>query len=123
MKKYAYFFSFLLIASFSLALSAQKSLSDLRWRNLVHGQPNEWFGSDEAIRVADNVLLYQRDVGGWPKDTPMHWVLTEDQKEDLRELKSSTEDVTTDNSATYTEMIFLSRMYKETKHDSYKKAF
>lgn len=122
-KNATYLFSFLLIASFSLVLSAQKSLSDLRWRDLVHSQPNEWFGSDEAIWVAENVLLYQRDIGGWPKNTPMHWVLTEDQKEDLRELKSSTDDVTTDNSATYTEMIFLSRMYKETKHAAYKEAF
>lgn len=124
MKKYvSSLFSFLLIASFSCVLSAQKSLSDLRWRDLVHSQPDEWFGSDEAFRVAENVLLYQRDVGGWLKNTSMHRVLTEDQKEDLRELKSSTDDVTTDNGATYTEMIFLSRMYKETKQNSYKKAF
>lgn len=124
MKKYSpHLFSFLLLAFLSLALSAQKSLSDQRWRDLVHDQPDEWFSSDEAGAVAENVLLYQRDIGGWPKNTPIHRVVSDDQKEDLLELKSSTEDVTTDNGAIYTEMVFLSRIYKATKQEKYKESF
>ena len=33
------------------------------WRNCLN-QPKEWYGSDKAIRIADNVLLYQRDTKG-----------------------------------------------------------
>jgi len=41
---------------------------------------HEWYGSAESVRVAENVLLYQRDTGGWPKNTAMHKPLTEPEK-------------------------------------------
>lgn len=116
-------FSFLMIGSLNITLSAQSNLSSVRWKNLVHNQPAEWYQTKEAKQVAENVLLYQRDIGGWPKNTEMHLVLTEDQTEELRILKTSTKDVTTDNGATVTEMIFLSKIYKETHRRVYKKAF
>lgn len=37
----------------------------IKWKDCLD-QPSEWYGSAEAIRIADNVLLYQTISGGWP---------------------------------------------------------
>lgn len=116
-------FAFLLSLTFSLTSSTQQNLVGLKWKNIVYDQPNSWYGSEEAIRVAENVLLYQRDIGGWPKNTPMHVVLTNDEKKELRELKSVGKGATTDNGATVLELDFLSKVYQKTKDDLYKTAF
>ena len=34
-------------------------------------QPRAWYKTEDAIRIADNVLLYQRESGGWPKNIDM----------------------------------------------------
>ena len=49
--------------------------------------------------------------------------LSENDKAKLLSLKSSTEDVTTDNGATIQEMRFLSKMYRQIPDERYKKAF
>ncbi|MBO5824327.1 MAG: pectate lyase, partial [Prevotella sp.] len=51
--------------------------ADSYWKNkFALGQTEEWYGSDEAVRTAENVLLYQRNSGGWPKNIEMHEELT-----------------------------------------------
>ena len=52
-------------------------------------QKGAWYGSSEAIRIADNVLLYQRSGGGWPKNTDMAKVLSNDQKDKLKRDKGT----------------------------------
>jgi pectinesterase len=121
MKKIAYLFC--LIFSLNSALTAQTSLDNLDWKRVVSGQPNEWYGSAEAIGVAENVLLYQRNIGGWPKNTQMHKTLTESQKNDLRKLQTEGEGATTDNGATCTELAFLSKVYEKTEDERFKTAF
>lgn len=46
-------------------------------------QKQDWYSGSEAVRIADNLLLYQRDNGGWNKNTDMATVLTEEEKEVL----------------------------------------
>ncbi|WP_044627689.1 pectate lyase [Neotamlana nanhaiensis] len=96
---------------------------DPSWRRIINKQDKEWFASDEAQTIADNVLLYQRDIGGWPKNTQMQKLLSPEEKEKLKALKQSTDDVTTDNGATIQELLFLSKMYRATKNATYKEAW
>jgi pectinesterase len=84
--------------------------------------PEEWYGSEESIRVAENVLLYQRDIGGWPKNLPLHKPLTEPEKATIHDEKGLN-DAIFDNSATTTEMKFLARMFNKTKNQAYKDSF
>ena len=83
---------------------------------MVFSQPSEWFGTSEAATVAGNVLLYQRNIGGWPKNVQMHLPLSEKEKNELLELKKTGEEATIDNGATTTEMIFMARIYNKTKN-------
>lgn len=53
----------------SAHLSGQKPIDQLPWKTVANHMSDEWYGSDESKAVAENVLLYQRDSGGWPKNT------------------------------------------------------
>jgi pectinesterase len=113
----------LLILSVTCSLQAQRDLGYRGWQKVVYGQPESWYATEEAVRIAENVLLYQRDIGGWPKNTPMHQSLSREEKLELQELQSVDDGATTDNGATISELTYLSKVYKATGTPAYKEAF
>ena len=99
----------------------QAKPTPVKWPDVLKRDAN-WYGSDDARRIADNVLLYQRDSGGWPKNIDMATVLRDGTKAAL--LKQKTEiDSTIDNGATYTQLRYLARVYGARADDRYKQAF
>ena len=101
---------------------AQTPISQRSWKHVATQMPDSWYGTEESKAVAENVLLYQRNVGGWPKNLPMHKPLSGSEKADqLR--KKDTLDAILDNDATTTEMKFLAKMYNKTGTEQYKTAF
>lgn len=116
-------FCLLIICSFILTVSAQKNIVDTDWDDLIYDQPDEWFKTKEAQTIAQNVLLYQRDCGGWPKNIEMHLPLSMEEKEKLRKLKSNGIGATIDNTATVQELDFLSKIYAQNSCKQYKDAF
>lgn len=117
------YLSLLILFFISQSLPAQKDIADMRWKQVVYGQPDDWYGSEEAIRIAENVLLYQLNIGGWPKNTPMHNVLSKREKKVLKKLQPTNKGATTDNGATVMELTYLSKVYKCTGNSAYKAAF
>jgi PelA/Pel-15E family pectate lyase len=103
-------------------IDAQILITKLPWKYVATQMPDSWYGSEESESVAKNVLLYQRDIGGWPKNTPIHLALTEAEKAKVNDDKGNN-DAIFDNSATTTEMKFLAKMYNNTKTDAYKSSF
>jgi PelA/Pel-15E family pectate lyase len=93
----------------------------IKWTESLKQEP-EWYGGDEAARIADNVLLYQRDTGGWPKNIDMAQVLGEKEKSALVKQKPEV-DSTIDNRATFTQLAFLARVYTARKLERHKDAF
>jgi PelA/Pel-15E family pectate lyase len=91
------------------------------WKDCLKQKP-EWYASDEAARIADNVLLYQRESGGWPKNIDMAVVLSEQAKAEIAKQKS-TDDSLIDNGATYTQMDYLARVFNATRHPPFKEGF
>lgn len=110
---------FLCLCSF--AVNAQNTYK--RWSEIIRKSDAAWFSTEDAKRVAENVLLYQRDIGGWPKNIQMQDELTEKQKKDLIALKKTAVETTTDNGATCQEMLFMSRMYAQVKDERYRESF
>ena len=106
----------------SNGISEQVPISQLPWKHVATKMPDEWYSSEESKAVAENVLLYQRDAGGWPKNIPIHNPLTETEKAKVNDDKGNN-DAIFDNSATTTEMKFLARMYNKTYNESYKESF
>jgi PelA/Pel-15E family pectate lyase len=91
------------------------------WSECLEQKP-EWYAGNEATRIADNVLLYQRDSGGWPKNIDMAVVLCEQGKAEIGKQKA-TDDSLIDNGATYTQMRYLSRVFNATRQPRFKEGF
>ena len=101
--------------------AARPGAASLTWRQAL-AQPEEWYAGPEAVRIADNVLLYQRDTGGWNKNLDMAQPLSEGEKARLRAEKKVAES-TIDNGATTQQMYYLARVYTATKQERFKDAF
>lgn len=101
---------------------AQTETIKKRWDFVADKMPDEWYGSQEAIKIAENILLYQRNIGGWPKNIEMHHPLNEEQMQTITKEKNE-EDAIFDNGATTTEMKFLAKVYAKHPDERYQKAF
>lgn len=101
----------------------QSQILNKNWKDIVATDDKAWFSSTEAREIAENVLLYQRNIGGWPKNIQMQKTLSEEEKQKLEALKTDPMDSTTDNGATCMEMLFLSKIYAQVPNEKYKKAF
>jgi PelA/Pel-15E family pectate lyase len=104
----AFIFCLLAVAIESGARSRNKPVASISWRQCLSRRA-EFYAGDEAIRIADNVLLYQRDSGGWQKGIDMARVLGKQDKAKLRKDKSK-KDSTLDNGATHTQIRYLARV-------------
>lgn len=114
----------LLFLSFLVSqLGTQAQVHDKKWKDIIYKSDASWFASVEAQEIAENVLLYQRNIGGWPKNIQMQQPLSTSEKEELVKLKSTNKDLTTDNFATIQEMLFLSEVFKHNPDERYKTAF
>ena len=100
---------------------------------------NHWYGIDEKGKViqpkkdqprykttdlegvADNILLYQKDNGGWPKNYDMFAILTPEQKDSLIKAKPVL-NTTFDNRTTYSHIACLAEVYAVIKNEKYKEA-
>jgi PelA/Pel-15E family pectate lyase len=83
------------------------------------GKPAAWFSSPEAARVGENLLLWQRSSGGWPKDLDMALPLGPEQKATLLRRKDLT-DTTIDNGATHTQIRFLARLFSAARDERFR---
>lgn len=78
-------------------------------------KPDTWFASDEARRIAENILSYQAEAGDWPKNTD---TASTPFTGDPKTLKG-----TFDNSATTDELRFMARSYNATRDKKYCESF
>lgn len=76
----------------------------------------------EAMRIADNLLLYQRESGGWPKNIDMAKPLGDSQRAVVLREKNKN-DSTIDNGATFTQLSFLARVYTAQQQERHRESF
>ncbi|MDD2299823.1 MAG: pectate lyase [Fermentimonas sp.] len=116
----------LLIVTSAIAQDRQNNLNRdylrMRWVNVATRMPSEWYGSDEAKRVAENVLISQKEYGGWAKNLPYHNHFSDSLRQYYIQTKSEIGG-TFDNSSTITELRFLAKVYTHFKDVRYKQAF
>lgn len=75
----------------------------------------------KAVKVAETMLLYQRDNGGWPKNYDEDQALTDAERAGILAQKSL-DDTTIDNGATHSEVRHLAKVYQSTGDERYKEA-
>ena len=81
---------------------------------------DEFYKTEEAQRIGDQVLLYQRVTGGWPKNINMSRPLTDEERAQVLRDKERRDDSTTDNGATNMQMLYLAKLYQATQVERYK---
>jgi PelA/Pel-15E family pectate lyase len=116
----------LLTVTFTSAQNNQEVKSGaylrMRWEEVAMRMPSSWYGSDEAKLVAENVLISQKEIGGWAKNEPYHHIFSDSLKAHYMETKAE-KGGTFDNGSTLTELRFLAKVYSSTKDERYKQAF
>lgn len=85
--------------------------------NPVANQPK--YNESDYTKIADNILLFQRNNGGWPKNYDMKAILTPEQTDSVESTKHILH-TTFDNSTTYTHIHYLAQVYSATKTEKYK---
>lgn len=110
----------LLLPRLTVPASAQAPPAPISWSRALD-QPPAWYASAEAVRIADNVLLYQHENGGWEKNIDMARMLADSERATVG--TTDREGGTTiDNSATYTQVRYLARVYEATRQRRFRDA-
>jgi PelA/Pel-15E family pectate lyase len=78
-------------------------------------KPPEWYANPEAKLIAANILSYQSELGGWPKNVDTTATRFSGNGNDIKP--------TFDNGATTDELRFVARMYNATRDEQYRAAF
>jgi PelA/Pel-15E family pectate lyase len=76
----------------------------------VFKQTPLWYQTDEAARIADQVILYQKENGGWEKNIDIALMLTKKERDDLFAKRTDTSETTIDNRATYSQIAYLAKV-------------
>lgn len=107
MRRYAF-----LVISGVVALVVVPSVSaQPSWRN----RSDDWFRSEEGMRIAENILSWQSPAGSWPKNTDTMSKAFSGSRQRLRG--------TFDNGATVGELRFLARAFRATDDERTQTAF
>lgn len=104
--------------AFALIVAAVGFSVDVRAANgpsKFLNRPESWFAGPEAEQVAANILSFQSDLGGWPKNVD---TVTAPAKSGGPPLPA-----TFDNGATMNELRFLARIYLASRNETYREAF
>ena len=78
------------------------------WREALR-QPPLWYQTDEAARIADQVVLYQKANGGWEKNIDMAAMIGRRERAAIIE-NSGKGETTIDNEATYKQVAYLAKI-------------
>jgi len=90
--------------------------------NVINPRPGKpQYKPTEISSIADNIILFQKENGGWPKNYDFFAILTPEQKDTVMASKSAT-NTTFDNGNTYTQIAALAIAYTATNSDKYKKS-
>ncbi len=82
-----------------------------------------FFETAEARQIGDQLLLFQRETGGWPKNIDMVTPLDSASRIEVIAEKSRRDDSTIDNDATTMQMTYLARLYRATGDTIYRDSF
>jgi PelA/Pel-15E family pectate lyase len=76
----------------------------------VFKQAPLWYQTDEAARIADQVIIYQKENGGFEKNVDMALMLNMKERAELAARRSDISETTIDNRTTYTQAEYLGRV-------------
>jgi len=91
------------------------------YRHEIDGTDYARYEPDRILEIAGNILLYQRENGGWPKNWDPLRILSSDETVSVS-LQKKLEDTTFDNRSTYTQIAYLAEVFHRTGNPVYRDA-
>ena len=89
---------------------------------VIQATPNQKQHDPSQVKeIAQNILLFQRDNGGWPKDYDMQAILTDEQKKAIKETHAK-QDTSYDNHNIHSQVDYLARAYSMTNIPAWRDA-
>ena len=82
----------------------------VKWGSGILTQKSIWYPTDEAVTIANQLVIYQKDNGGWEKNTDNAEMLTVKEREAFTAKKSDTSETTIDNRTTFTHLEYLAKV-------------
>lgn len=107
-----------LLAALTCAADKPKS----NYKRLVAETDAAFFKTAKACALGENLLLWQRVTGAWPKNTDMSRALSPSERDSVTATKQRRDDSTVDNNATTRELTFLARLFLATRDRRYLEA-
>lgn len=101
-------------------MSAQQDIGRRSWNSVATKMPVEWYGSTQAVQIADTLVRYQTVKGGWPKNVKWHIKVDRDE---MRRIQETGIGATIDNNATTTEMRYIAKVYARTGEERFRLSF
>ncbi|MGE5314959.1 MAG: pectate lyase [Acidobacteriota bacterium] len=83
----------------------------------LEGKPK--YPAADIVHIADNILLFQKDNGGWAKNYDMQAVLSPEQRAIVLKTKKET-NTTFDNGTTHSQVAYLAEAFRRTNEARYK---
>ncbi len=83
------------------------------------GQPS--YAPSQVREIVENILLFQRENGGWPKDFDMTAILTEAQQAKVRATHQRA-DTSFDNGNLHSQAAYLARAFAQSGEPAWRKA-
>ncbi|MCW8848900.1 MAG: pectate lyase [Melioribacteraceae bacterium] len=80
------------------------------------------YDAGDIEKIADNIILFQKNNGGWAKNYDMQAILSPEQIVEVKGDKNKL-NTTFDNGATHSQLTYLAEVYTITKKEKYKEAF
>lgn len=108
------------------AAASAQTYKTKTWAQICSGaMDTEWYGSAEAISVADTLLGVQKTNGGWMKNDQYHKLTSTElaDRKDLNGTNGRSAHSCFDNYSTTQEMRFLAKVYNQTKQQRFLDAF
>ncbi len=108
------------LSGFQSSISHWRNLrDDTRFIQVVEGQAT--YKPTQVREIVDNILLFQRANGGWPKDYDMTAVLTSEQRAKVLATRSN-EDSSYDNGNLHSQVEYLARAFSQSNDPGWRKA-
>lgn len=124
-QKSIYLFLILLTSPFLIAQNNQQLKSEYlksSWGKIATRMDSDWYATDVAKHVAEYVLMYQNEIGGWEKNQPYHRLNSDSLKTHFLQTEAK-KHCTFDNGSTITELRFLAKVHSQSNDNRYKEAF
>lgn len=91
------------------------------WQNSHHTKDYPRLSSDDTVGIAENILLYQRDNGGWRENEDPLRILSDDEKKQILADRPKL-DTSLDNRNGWPQVEYLAGAYNRTGAERYRAA-